>query len=84
MLKGPARGTRSALLMGRAAGAVAEGGAPSSLRTTVQTVLQTDSSQIRKQCHALGMSLSQPCSDNASYWWDFTPWNRGPNTEDPS
>ncbi|KAB0352386.1 hypothetical protein FD754_017243 [Muntiacus muntjak] len=25
--------------------------------------------QIRKQCHSLGMNISQQCSDNASYWW---------------
>ena len=30
---------------------------------------QTEFSQIRKQCHSLGMSISQQCSDNASYWW---------------
>lgn len=36
---------------------------------------QTEFSQIRKQCHSLGMNISQQCSDNASYWWMFGPWN---------
>lgn len=39
------------------------------------------SSQIRKQCHSLGMLISQQRSDNASYWWTLT-LEGGRNAED--
>lgn len=48
------------LLIGREAVAVVDSGNRLFLRLF---------RQMRKQCHSLGMTLSQSCLDNASYWW---------------